>query len=147
VTKVTPQRKQKFLDALADTANVTAAAKASKVTRKTWYEHRTKDAAFAEAWDAALELGIDSLEDEAVRRGRDGYLKPVYQGGRRVGTVREYSDTLLIFMLKSRRPDKFKERSAHEITGKDGKPIAVASPLDEIYSRIARLAARAGAAE
>jgi hypothetical protein len=29
-----------------------------------------------------------------------------------VGTIRDYSDTLLIFMLKARRPQKFRERIA-----------------------------------
>src|SRR5574337_1699712 len=78
---------------------------------------------FSAAWDAALELGTDSLEDEAVRRAHEGTLKPVYQGGKKVGTIREYSDTLLIFMLKARRPERFKERLAAEHTGKGGTPI------------------------
>jgi len=44
----------------------------------------------------ALDIGADSLEDEAVRRARDGYDKPVYQQGQCVGHVREYSDTLMV---------------------------------------------------
>ena len=55
-------------------------------------------------WAAAVELGCDALEDEAVRRGCEGHLKPVFHRGKEVGAIREYSDVLLIFMLKARRP-------------------------------------------
>jgi hypothetical protein len=50
-----------------------------------------------------------------------------YEGGARVGEVREYSDTLLLAMLKGRRPDVYRER--HEVTGKDGKPLATTSTI------------------
>ena len=100
-----------FLDALAESANVTWACKAAKIPRRTAYEWREADPKFAKAWEEAVDLGTDALEDEAIRRGHAGVDKPVYQGGEKVGVVREYSDTLLIFMLKARRPEKFKERA------------------------------------
>jgi hypothetical protein len=50
------------------------------------YKHRGNSEAFAGAWDDAVETGTDELEDEAFRRAK------------------EDSDTLLIFMLKARRP-------------------------------------------
>jgi hypothetical protein len=103
-----------FLDSLAESANVTWACKATRVPRATVYEWREADPKFAKAWDEATELGTDALEDEAIRRGHAGVDKPVYQGGEKVGVVREYSDTLLIFMLKARRPEKFKERAQLE---------------------------------
>lgn len=117
------KQRDAFLDALAQTANVSAACKAAKVPRRTAYDWKDADPEFRKAWDAALELGTDALEDEAVRRAHEGTLKPVYQGGKKVGTIREYSDTLLIFMLKGRRPDRFKDRMAAEHTGKGGGPI------------------------
>ena len=33
------------------------------------------------------------------------------------------SDTLMIFMLKARRPEKYKERRASELSGPGGRPI------------------------
>jgi hypothetical protein len=48
------------------------------------------------------------LEDEAVRRAYEGVERPVFQGGKQVGVVREYSDTLLIFLLKALRPEKYR---------------------------------------
>jgi hypothetical protein len=36
----------------------------------------------------------------------------VFQGGKQVGTVRKYSDTLLMFLLKGIRPQKWRESRA-----------------------------------
>lgn len=143
-TEATLEKAPLFLSVLSETASVTAASKATGLARSTWYRHRKSDTSFADAWDAALELGTDSLEDEAVRRAHEGTEKPVYQGGRMVGTVREYSDTLLIFMLKARRPEKFKDRVSQELMGKGGGPIETkdVSARETIIGRLASLAAR-----
>jgi hypothetical protein len=73
------------------------------------YDWRPAAPQFAADWAAVVDLGCDALEDEAVRRGCEGYLKPVFHQGKEVGAVREYSNTLLIFMLKARRPAKFRD--------------------------------------
>lgn len=72
----------------------------SKLARKTAYDHFKADPAFAELWLGALETAGDSLTKEAIRRSVKGVDRPVYQNGKKVGSVREYSDTLLIFMMK-----------------------------------------------
>ena len=59
-----------FLQTLAETCNVRAAAKSAGVGRKTAYRHRQSDPRFAEAWDDAIEDATDLLEGEA-RRSRD----------------------------------------------------------------------------
>jgi hypothetical protein len=107
VTKETPERKETFLEKLRENPNVTQAAKSIRISRKTLYEWRKNDETFAKEWDDAVQDGTDALEDEAVRRALQGTEKPVYQGGKLVGTVREYSDTLLIFLLKGKRPEKY----------------------------------------
>jgi hypothetical protein len=38
-----------------------------------------------------------------------------------VGTVRKFSDNLLMFLLKGKRPEVFRER--HELTGVNGAPL------------------------
>src|SRR5207244_2289826 len=86
---------------------------------------RAADAEFAEAWDDAEAAGTDRLEDEAYRRGHDGVAKPVFRKGGACGEVQQYSDSLLMFLLKSRRPGKYRDRTAHEHTGRDGAPIEV----------------------
>ena len=61
-------------------------------------------------------MGTDALEDEALRRAFHGSERPVFQGKELVGYVRDYSDTLLIFMLKARRPEKYRERFTPQST-------------------------------
>jgi len=63
---------------------------------------------FARAWKAALEFGTDRLEDEAVKRATKGK-----------------SDVLLIFMLKARRPEKFRDRVSAEHSGPGGAPLLI----------------------
>jgi hypothetical protein len=134
--------RERFLGFLEETANVTEACRRAGICRPVAYGWR-KDEAFAARWEAAVDRGTDALEDEAVRRAHEGVERPVYQGGKRVGLVREYSDTLLIFMLKARRPERFKDRSETAVTGKNGGPIATAAlPTDDpveaarIYQKI-----------
>ena len=56
-------------------------------------------------------------EDEADRRAMDGHDKPVYQGGRLVGHVTEYSDSLLALQLKAGNPGKYADHSKVEHRG------------------------------
>lgn len=122
-TKLTPEKTEKFLTVLADTANVSKAARAIKMARGYLYEVKAKDEGFSAAWDAAVKLGTAALEDEAARRAMEGTLKPVFYRGEKCGTIREYSDTLLIFLLKARDPDKYADRVKQELTGRGGGPL------------------------
>lgn len=107
--------------------NVTDSARAAGVSRSTVYEWRAEDDSFASAWDAALDEAADAMEREAWRRAIEGVDEPVFgaignnQGSGEIGTVRKYSDTLLIFLMKGARPEKYRDR--HEVTGKDGAPL------------------------
>ncbi len=98
-----------FLLALAESGNVTRAAKKAKLSRTQLYNKRKADPAFAKVWDEAEALGVSALEDEARRRAYDGWLEPVFHKGVKVGTVRKFSDTLLIVLLKAHKPEKYRE--------------------------------------
>ena len=109
--RVTPKKKTQFLDALALTGNVRQAAKAVGFSANRFYVHRRQDPTFAQAWEETMEQAMDTvLEPEAIRRTVEGVEKPVYHQGRQVGTVREYSDTLLIFLLKGWKSERYTER-------------------------------------
>jgi hypothetical protein len=107
-----------FLAELARTGVVLTACKKARIGRTTAYKIRDEDEEFAAAWDAALDDAADEMEEEAHRRAVKGVLKPVYQGGKKVGSIREYSDTLLIFLLKGAKPEKFRERADVRHSGK-----------------------------
>jgi hypothetical protein len=58
-------------------------------------------------------MGIDALEDECIHRAMDG------------------SDTLLMFMLRARRPDKFRDRRSWEVHSNYGDDFR-RIPMDEL---------------
>ena len=113
----TPKKQEAFIAALRQCGNVLDACTTSGVVRRTAYKWRTDDEVFAAAWEEALDEAADRMEQEAFRRAVEGTEKPVFgslgrgMGSGEVGRVREYSDTLLIFLLKAARPEKFRERA------------------------------------
>lgn len=112
---VLPAQRQAFLDHLAKGWTIHASVQAAGIKRReAVYDLRGRDETFADAWDSAIEAGVQVLEQEAIRRGVIGVDKPVYQGGHLVGHVTEYSDQLLQFMLKAKRPVLYRERHEHK---------------------------------
>ncbi len=116
-------KKGLFLKSMCETGNVTIAAEAAGVCRQMPYEWAETDEEFVKAWAEANEHASDLLEEEARRRGKVGVLKPIFQGGKRVGFVRQYSDGLLKFLITARRPEKYRLNISNEHTGKGGGPI------------------------
>lgn len=116
-------KRTKFLSALAKTGNVSRSAQLARIGRSSVYALRSEDQDFAKQWDEAIEVAGDLLEEEARRRAVTGWLKPVFQGGVQVGTVREYSDALLILLLKAAKPAKYRENHNVEVQGSIGLPV------------------------
>lgn len=141
-TKKTAKKDWKALAcaAMALGATVTEAASAAGVNRTTIYAHLDSDEAFRKAFDDATEQGTDVIEAEATRRAVHGVEEPViYQGKPTlIGydandkpcevnspqcvrceffTVRKPSDTLAIFLLKGRRPMKFRDNVDLKVSG------------------------------
>jgi len=114
-------KKTKFIDALGQGFSVTSAAAAAGVGRRTVYNWRS-DSGFVDLWNDALESGADLLEDEARRRAVDGTEKPVFYNGRQVGSIREYSDSLLKFLLSAKRPQQFRERGTFDVVTHEPPP-------------------------
>lgn len=117
-TPWTPQKEGRFLAHLRRTGNVTLAVQYAGIPRSTAYHRREVDATFAASWAEAEQIYNDALEAEADRRGVQGVLKPVFYQGKKIATIREYSDTLLIVRLKARMPDTYKEirKEEHTVT-------------------------------
>ena len=61
----------RFLDHLAASCNVTAAAEVAGFTRVAIYRRRRKDPAFAQRWQAALEQGYARIEALLLRRAEE----------------------------------------------------------------------------
>lgn len=109
-----PGWQEAFLAQLRETGNVSAAARAAGTCRSRCYEWRRRDREFAAAWADALEEAADRLEMEAFRRAVKGVGEDRFFQGSVVGEVTRYSDSLLMFLLRARRPARFGTRPMSE---------------------------------
>lgn len=100
----TPKKEAAFLEELSQGNSVAQACRAAEIGRTTAYDWRNADEDFAARWDAAIEEGTDLLEDAAKKRAIDG------------------SDTLMIFLMKGRRPDKYRDNSTVKLQGDPDQP-------------------------
>lgn len=140
-----------FLDALSRIPNVSAAVRIVGINYSYAYEARSKDAEFAAAWEEAVNVACDLLEQIAHRRATSGEARRSTRTRRKreansqgaMVLVEEetteieethISDTLLQFLLKAHRPEKYRERVDHRHSGGDGGPVVI----DEIYRRPTR---------
>lgn len=98
----TPERQRAFIAALADTGSVSRAAAMVNMAQANCYTLRRAPGAesFRRAWEAALDFGIARLKDIAFERAIDGYLVPVFVGGKLMGFRRKHNDALLMFCLR-----------------------------------------------
>jgi hypothetical protein len=120
--KWTPKKRKKprwenaFLAALRETGTTRRAADAAQVNRSAVYRHRETCDEFADEWDLALAEAASMLEDEAIRRARDGLVRYKFKrnGEPLLHPITgepyyelEYSDVLLIFLLKGLLPGRY----------------------------------------
>lgn len=111
-------KKRKFILALSILGNKTRAARAVGVSPMVpWMWRKQEDKNFNDAYERAMRIAAELHEDEMYRRASEGVLEPVFQGGRLVGSIRKYSDTLLIFALKGAMPEKYGDKTKIEHSG------------------------------
>lgn len=106
----TGRAREKFIARLAETCNVSEAARTAGISRQAAYEWRNNDPSFAAEWEDAEQQAADHLEMEAWKRATD-----------------DKSDRMLEILLKAHRPEKYADRSKVEHSG--GVTITV-SPED-----------------
>ena len=128
-TETSARARGRFLEAFGRSGNITHAAKQAGVARKLVYQWQEQDDAFAAAFRDAAVRATEVLEREAWRRAKQGIAEPVYQHGKLVGTVTRYSDALLMFLLKARAPEKYRDRVDVQV-GPVIKAVAGFDPAD-----------------
>jgi hypothetical protein len=129
-----PDWAPRLLAALRASANVQLSCAVAGVPRRSFYNRRDADPAFAAAVAEALEDGCDLLEAEARRRAVDGVPRKKFD---RAGNPiidpdtgqqyveREYSDALLIVLLKAHRPERFRDTYRQEHAGPGGGAVPI----------------------
>ena len=105
----TAARQIAFIEALAETACVDTAACRVGMTTQSAYRLRRRECAkaFRRAWDNALDYALHRLEQAAMGRALNGVPRPIFYKGEQVGEYREYDERLTMFLLRSRRPQRF----------------------------------------
>ena len=69
-------------------------------------------------WAEAEEHFNDMLQAEAVRRAVEGTEKGIWHQGKLVGIEQQYSDPLLMFLLKGKKPETFGNKVEHSVAQK-----------------------------
>ena len=90
----TDRAREKFLETLRATCNVSAACRSSKVGRSAMYAWRKEDEEFAAAWDEAEAEAVDNLEGVAYERAMSGQ-----------------SDRLVEVLLKGHRRERYGDKT------------------------------------
>jgi len=110
----TVRAKQAFLTSYAQWANISYACEQSGVARQNVYDWQEHDPDFSAAFHRAESAATERLEREAWRRATEGspYTRTSYYRGEPVGTDHkiEYSDQLMMLLLRARKPDIYREK-------------------------------------
>ena len=93
---------ERFLNAYSIGGSLSAAARACGMARNNPYRWKEESKAFTEALAVAKEYGVQHLEDWALARAMD---------------TKNPSDRLVEFLLKAARPEVYRERVDHRLTG------------------------------
>ncbi len=104
-------RQSQFLEAFSNCGSVQQASRWAKITRTAHYNWLRDDPTYPARFEEALAAAARRFEDEAVRRAVEGTTKGIYYKGKRVAVEREYSDSLLMFILKCRNRKVFGDKS------------------------------------
>lgn len=120
-----------FIAAYRECGNITLAAHAARTGRRSHYDWLDEDE-YKTEFEDATEHAADLLIAEARRRAVEGVRRPVlYQGepardekGKPV-YLHEYSDNLLMFLIKGARPNEYRDNAKVEHTGAGGAPLAI----------------------
>lgn len=123
-----------FLAAYAQTANITKAAAAAKIDRAMHYRWLDSFPKYQKAFFEAERQAGDFIESEAVRRATEGVLELVFYQGEPCGTVRRYSDGVMMTLLRGFKPQKYSNKT--EISGPDGGPIEIVQRLNAARARM-----------
>jgi hypothetical protein len=140
-----PLKKRRFLERYAETGSVSMASQHAGVSRRTHLKWKAKAKSFYAAHEEALSMAIDTMEHEARRRAVEGTLEPVFYSGKAVGAIRRYSDTMLIFLLKAARPEKY--RDGYEHSHSSLSPSEAEETRKQIQAKLTRLAASIGTSQ
>jgi len=158
-------KQKRFLKAYRESGIIKHACKAAGISRQTFYDWRDHDEAFKiqlpdatlDAHDtleiAAYAQAVLGVEEPVVSMGQvvyeyhavldtdgnaklDSKGKPIMKRGKMV-TIRKYAPSLLQTLLKANMPEKYKDKSAVEHSGK----VDITGTRESLMNKLAAFAA------
>ena len=124
-----------FVEALAETCNVTLAAKAAGVSTGAAYRHRAMEAGFRAQWRRALATAYAGLELTLLERALHGVEKVVSVRNGEPTVMREYNDRTGLTLLRM-------HRDSAEAEDSEVHPSDHQDAMDRIVSRLQRVRKR-----
>jgi hypothetical protein len=105
----TVEKQIAFIEALAETGIVEEACRRVGMSRTSADNLRRRPCGvyFRRAWEAALDYSLHRIEEDAFTRSRRGVARPIFYKGEEVGEWRHYDERLTMFLLRSRRPQRY----------------------------------------
>ena len=113
----TQQLKKAFLKIYPEAFTISEACRRIGIERSTVWRWKD-DKEFQEEFEKAKTGAVELLEQEARRRGFEGWLESSFHVVDKElveSPVRRFSDTLLIFLLKGAAPDKYRDRQSVDV--------------------------------
>jgi len=135
-TAVLPEWSKPFLDHLAASSNVRAAARKAGISTATAYEARRGNPAFQRAWLQALCEGYDLLEMELLHRLRSGEVRPPREAQR---GLRSFDNATALRLLAAHRASATAQRALREQEDTEAILLSINQRLETMRRR--RLAA------
>lgn len=125
-----------FINELAETSNVKAAAIAASVSQSCVYKKRRDDPLFARRWFEALAEGYDSLEMELLWRLRSGELEETAPDG----TKRKFDIGTAFRCLIAHRDSVARERGRKTLVDEVATMTSINAKIDELRAKEERAA-------
>lgn len=148
-TKVNKDRgetnRKRFLEAYIEFGTITRAADAAGISHFTHFSWMQKVTGYPEQFKNAQDQFADKVEDELLHRAVTGLVRPKFYKGKQIRVKdpttgkmvnymeREPSDNLLMFWLKGRRPEIFREMRELNLKASDIDQ-AITTALDQLAS-------------
>jgi len=133
----TPKNWQElFINELAESSNVKAAAGAASVSQSHVYKYRRTDPDFARRWYDALAEGYDSLERELLERLRTGRLEDTDADG----TMRKFDIGTAFRCIAAHRETVAREKGRRSLANEVATMKAINAKIDTLRAKEERAA-------
>jgi hypothetical protein len=137
------RRRTLFLQALGESCNVSAAARAAGMDRSSAYDLKDRDAAFAQGWRSALEQAHGALEWRLLEASLEGSVRtqmtldPATRTPTQIKLMHSYPLTVALRLFLSHRSEVVAFRDAEAANDNDAAVSErVIARMDEIRAKL-----------